>query len=141
MDPAVAALDFAEAGAIIANMIDSYLAAGAPPPDVEGPDHDQSQDCRSSSRAAGLHLHPSVDDGASPLQSREHRAPVQLSGPSEVARVDSGADPDPRPGSRSLRRAGDQSRRLQDAGQRCGNGAHSRDDDQPFQAMMITVSR
>ncbi|UEM18045.1 hypothetical protein J4G43_052220 (plasmid) [Bradyrhizobium barranii subsp. barranii] len=28
MDPAVATLDFAKAGAIIANMIESYLAAG-----------------------------------------------------------------------------------------------------------------
>ena len=29
MDPAVATLDFAKAGVIIANMIESYLAAGA----------------------------------------------------------------------------------------------------------------
>jgi hypothetical protein len=32
MDPAVAAFDFAKAGAIVANMIESYLAVGAPPP-------------------------------------------------------------------------------------------------------------
>ena len=35
MDPAVAALDFAKAGAIIANMIESYLAAGATPLNAE----------------------------------------------------------------------------------------------------------
>ena len=40
MDPAVATLDFAKAGAIIANMIESYLAAGAPPFNAEGADHD-----------------------------------------------------------------------------------------------------
>src|SRR6266498_1826606 len=32
MDPAVAALDFAKAGAILANMVVCYLAGGAPPP-------------------------------------------------------------------------------------------------------------
>ncbi len=31
LHPAIAALDFAKAGAILANMIESYLAAGAPP--------------------------------------------------------------------------------------------------------------
>ena len=36
MDPAVATLDFADAGAIIANKIESYLAAGAPPFNAEG---------------------------------------------------------------------------------------------------------
>jgi hypothetical protein len=35
MDPAVAALDFAKAGAIIANMIESYLGAGASPFNAE----------------------------------------------------------------------------------------------------------
>jgi hypothetical protein len=29
MDPAIAALDFVKAGATVANMIESYLAAGA----------------------------------------------------------------------------------------------------------------
>ena len=32
MDPAVAALDLTKAAAIIANMIESYLAGGAPLP-------------------------------------------------------------------------------------------------------------
>jgi hypothetical protein len=30
MDPAVAGLDFAKAGIVLANMIESYLAGGAP---------------------------------------------------------------------------------------------------------------
>src|SRR5215471_17855658 len=88
MDPAVATLDFAEAGAIIANMIESYLAAGAPPFNAEGADHAESEDCRSSSDAKRLHLHSSVDDGASAIQSGEHRAPVQSSGPSKVVWLD-----------------------------------------------------
>src|ERR1700732_5093884 len=68
MDPAVAALDVAKAGAILANMIESYLAGGAPPSNPEGADHDDLQDCRSTSVAPSLHLHSSVDDGAGPLQ-------------------------------------------------------------------------
>ena len=37
MDPALIALDFAKAGAVVADMIVSYLAAGAPPLDPEAP--------------------------------------------------------------------------------------------------------
>src|SRR6266404_8768680 len=123
MDSAVATLDFAKAGAIIANMIEAYLAAGAPPLNAEGADHAESEDCRSSSDAKSLHLHSSVDDGASAIQSGEHRAPVQSSGPSEVARLDSGADPNPRRGSCPVGRTDDQTRRLQDPCERCGDGA------------------
>src|SRR5215831_11533910 len=83
MDPAVAAFDFAKAGVIVANMIESYLAAGALPSNPEGADHVEHQDCRSSSDAARLHLHSAVDTGASALQSTEHRAPVQSSEPSK----------------------------------------------------------
>src|SRR5712671_286631 len=101
MDPAVAALDFAKAGAIIANMIESYLAAGAL--NAEGAEHAEREDCRSSFGTASLHLHSSVDDGTSASQSGEHRASVQSSEPSEVARLDSGADPDSRRGSRTIR--------------------------------------
>src|ERR1700688_290293 len=104
MDPAVATLNFAQAGAIIANMIESYLAAGAPPLNEEGADHAESEDRRSSSDAKSLHLHSSVDDGASAIQSGEHRAPVQFSGPSKVAWLDAGADPIPRRGSCSVGR-------------------------------------
>jgi hypothetical protein len=69
MDPAVASLDFSQAGAIIANMSESYLAAGAPPLNAEGADHHaESEDCRSSSDVKSPHLHSSVDDGASTIQ-------------------------------------------------------------------------
>src|ERR1700704_2385194 len=40
MDPAVAGLDFAKAGIVLANMIESYLAGGAPPSNPEGAVHD-----------------------------------------------------------------------------------------------------
>jgi hypothetical protein len=40
MDPAVATLDLAKAGAIIADMIESYLAGGAPSSNPEGADPD-----------------------------------------------------------------------------------------------------
>src|SRR5215472_2359730 len=85
MDPAVAALDFAKAGAIIANMIEAYLAAGATPLNA-GADHAECEDCRSSSSAPSLHLHSPVDDGASAPQPGEHRASVQFRRPSAVAR-------------------------------------------------------
>src|SRR4029450_9656085 len=100
MDPAVAALDFAKAGAILANMIESYLAGGAPPSTPEGADHDDLQDCRSTSVAPSLHLHSPVDDGAGPLQPGEHRAPVQSGEQGTISRLELGANPDPRPGSR-----------------------------------------
>jgi hypothetical protein len=108
MDPAVAALDFAKAGAIIANMIESYLAAGATPLNAEGAEHAEREDCRSSFGTASLHLHSPVDDGTSASQSGEHSASVQSSEPSEVARLDSGADPDSRRGSRTIRPTDDQ---------------------------------
>src|SRR5215471_3469854 len=127
MDPAVAALDFAKAGVIVANMIESYLAAGALPPDPEGADHVEHQDCRSSSDAARLHLHSAVDTGASALQSTEHRAPVQSSEPSKGAGLDSGADPNPRRGSRPNGAVDDQTRRLQDPCERRRDGASRRD--------------
>src|SRR6266568_5596686 len=63
MDPAVAALDIAKAGVILANMIESYLAGGAPPSNPEGAEHDDLQDRRSTSVAGSLHLHSSIDDG------------------------------------------------------------------------------
>ncbi len=123
MDPAVASLDLAKAGVIIANMIESYLAGGATLPDPEGADHDALEDCRSSSVAESLHLHSPVDDEPGPLQSGKHRTSIQSGEPSGVARLDAGADPDPRRGSRPLGQAGDPSRRLQDSCQRCGNGS------------------
>jgi hypothetical protein len=42
MDPAIAAFDFAKAGAILADMVESFLAAGTPPALPEGADHDDN---------------------------------------------------------------------------------------------------
>src|SRR5215470_16886988 len=126
MDLAVAALDLTKAGAIIANMIESYLAGGAPLPNTQGADHHEFEDGRSPSGAASLHLHSPIDAGTGPLQSRKQGTPVQSGEPSEGARMDAGADPDPRWRSRPLRRAGDPSRRLQDSGQRRRNGSSRR---------------
>src|SRR5947208_11277497 len=127
MDAAVATLDFVKAGAILANMIESYLAGGAAPSNTEGADHDDLQDCRSPSVAASLHLHSSVDTGASPLKSGEHRAPIQSGEQSKGHGLESGTDSDPRSGSRSVRRQSDQSRGLQNPGQRCGDGSRRSD--------------
>src|SRR5436189_998749 len=102
MDPAVAALDIAKAGVILANMIESYLAGGAPPSNPEGADHDDLQDCRSPSVAASLHLHSSIDTGPSPLQSGEHRASVQSGGQSKGHGLESGTNSDSRSGSRAV---------------------------------------
>src|SRR5918997_2959738 len=121
MDPALVALDFAKAGAIVADMVVSYLAA-APPSDLEGPDDHELEDRRSTPVAAGLHLHSAVDDGASPLPSGEHGAPVQSDGPGKIARLAAGANPDSRPRSWSIRCHDDEPRGLQGPGQRCGDG-------------------
>ena len=64
MDPALAALDFAKAGAIIADMIMCCLAAGAPPFDPEGPDDHDVQNRRSTPVAAGLHQERDREIGA-----------------------------------------------------------------------------
>src|SRR6516225_3093529 len=93
MDPAVAALDLTKAAAIIANMIESYLAGGAPLPNMEGADHDEFEDGRSPPGAASLHLHSPIDAGPGPLQSRKQGAPVQSGEPSEGTRLDARADP------------------------------------------------
>src|SRR5271166_3210851 len=77
MDPALVAFDFAKAGAILADMVESYLAAGAPPFDPEGPDDNEFEDRRPTPVAASLRLHPPIDDGASPLQPGEHGATIQ----------------------------------------------------------------
>src|SRR5882757_1006838 len=103
MDPAVAGLDFAKAGIVLANMIESYLAGGAPPSNPEGAVHDKPQDCRSTSVTASLRLRSSVDAGTGPLQPGEHRATVQSGRQGTVSRLEPGTDPDPRRGSRPSR--------------------------------------
>src|SRR5215831_2891596 len=125
MDPAITALDFSKAGAILADMVESFLAAGTPPALPEGADHDDVQDHGSTSHAHSVHLHSAVDAGTSPLQSGEHRAPVQSQEQGAVAGLEPGEDPCPRSGSGSFR--DDQSRGLQDAGRRRDDGASGSD--------------
>ena len=122
MDPALVDFDFAKAGAILADMVASYLAAGAPPFNPEGADDDEFEDCRSTPGAAGLHLHPPVDDGTGSLQPGKHGAPIQSEDQGQVTRLEAGADPHPRPGSRPIRERDDQSGRLQGLGRRSGYG-------------------
>ena len=55
MDLALVAFDFTKAGAILADMVVSYLAAGAPPSNQEGPHEHDVQNCRSTPVAAGMH--------------------------------------------------------------------------------------
>src|SRR5512145_3432900 len=104
MDPAIAALDLDQAGAIVASMVESYLAAGAPPLDAKGADDDDGQDYRAAPVADGLHLHSPVDDGPGPLQPREHRAPVQSGSQGADARLEPGAGACPRPRPRPIGR-------------------------------------
>ena len=125
MDPAIAALDFSKAGAILADMVESFLAAGAPPSLPEGADHDDVKDHRPTSVAHGVHLHSPVDAGASALQPGEHRAPVQSQEQGAVAGLEPGEDPHSRPRSRSFR--DDQPRGLQDADERRGDGTSGSD--------------
>src|ERR1700730_10699923 len=61
MDPAVAGLDFAKAGIVLANMIESYLAGGVPPSNPEGAVHDKPQDCHQHlSRQAYVYVRQST---------------------------------------------------------------------------------
>src|ERR1039458_234149 len=93
MDPALVAFDLAKAGAILADMVVSYLAAGAPPFDPEEPDDDKFEDLRPTSVAASLCLRPSIDDGPSSLQPGEHGAPIQPVEQSRSTRLEAGPDP------------------------------------------------
>ena len=93
MDPALTAFDFAEAGAIVADMIVSYLAAGAPPLDPEEPDDPRNlQDCRSTPVETCVHLHPSIDTSPGSLQSGEYRSSVQPGQQSPVSGLEPGPD-------------------------------------------------
>src|SRR5215468_3821740 len=83
--------------------------------------------CATRSATVSLHLHSSVDNGASAIQSGEHRAPIQSSRSSEVAWLAAGADPNPRRGSCPVGRTDGQARRLQDPCERCGDGTSRRD--------------
>src|SRR5215472_8469840 len=103
MDPAIAALDFSKAGAILADMVESFLAGGTTPALPEGADHDDVEDHGSTPVAHGVHLHSPVDAGTSPLQPGKHRAPVQSQQQGAVLGLEPGEDLHPRPGSWSFR--------------------------------------
>jgi Site-specific recombinases, DNA invertase Pin homologs len=61
MDPAIAALDIAKAGVILANMIESFLAGGAPPSNPEGAEHDDLKIAdRHLSREACIYIRQST---------------------------------------------------------------------------------
>src|SRR6516162_4067473 len=122
MDPALIGLDWSQAGAIVADMIVSYLAAGAPPIDPEEPNECRIQDCRSTPVEAGVHLHPPIDSGSSPVQPREHGSTVQPSQQSPISGLEPGADSSPRPRSRPIWDSRNHPHGLQDPGQRCGDG-------------------
>src|SRR5215470_2625121 len=126
MDPAVAALDFTKAGAVLADMVESFLAAGAIVPALpEGDDHDDVKDRGPAPVTCGMRLHSPVDTGTSSLQPGEHGAPVQFEEQGAGARLEPGEDPHPRPGSGPL--SDDQSGGLQDPGQRRGDGTSGSD--------------
>ena len=61
MDPALTSFDVAKVGAVLADMVVCFLAAGASLSDPESANDHASQDCRSTSIATSLHLHPPVD--------------------------------------------------------------------------------
>src|SRR4029453_7604122 len=101
MDPAIAAIDISKAGAILADMVESFLAAGTPPSLPEGADHDVDlQDRRPTPVASSVHLHSSIDAGASALQPGEHGATVQSQKQGAVPWLEPGEDPHPQSRSR-----------------------------------------
>ena len=77
MGPALTTFDIAKVGAVLADMVVCFLAAGASPADLESANDPASEDCRPTSVATRLHLHTPVDLGAGALQSGEHRPPIQ----------------------------------------------------------------
>ena len=94
MDPAIATIDLVKAGAIVASMVESYLAAAVPPLNAKGADDDDGQDNTGAAPVTdGLRLHPAIDAGAGPLQSGEHRTPVQSGSQGAVAWMEPAADP------------------------------------------------
>src|SRR5579864_8374646 len=122
MDPALAALDFAKAGAILADMVVSYLAAGASPSDPESASEPDVQDFRSTPVATGPHLHSPVNAGPSALQSGEHGSPVQLDEQGPLTRLEPGTDQGSRSRPGQVWRCSRHPHRLQDTGRRRRSG-------------------
>src|SRR5215472_18756393 len=127
MDPVLIAFDFTKAGAIVADMVVSFLAAGGPPANEEEPDDAPSQDCRPAPLETGVHLHPPIDAGSGALQPGEHGPAVQPGQQGLVAGVESGEDPGPRPRSRPVWSRRQRPDRLQNLGQRRSDGPNRRD--------------
>src|SRR3954451_18279593 len=100
-------------------MIEAYLVGASPPSDPEGAT-DDDQDHRSPPEPGSLYLPAPVDPGPGALQPREHGAPISVELQSPRAGVACGADPGPRPRSGPVEL--DDPGRLQDPGQRCGDG-------------------
>src|SRR5271165_5240327 len=122
MDPALTSFDVAKVGAVLADMVVCFLAAGASLSDPESANDDASQDCRSTSIATSLHLHPPVDPGAGALQSGEHGAPIQSGEQGPLTRLEPGTDPGPRSRSGEVGICSKHPHGLQDPGRRCGDG-------------------
>src|ERR1700693_3370744 len=119
---AVAGLDFAQAGAILADMIVSYLAAGSPPFEPEVCDADV-EDNRATPVANCVHLHSPIDTGTTALQPGEHGAPIQSEAKGRAPRLDPETHSDSRPGSLPVRCADDPPGGLQGAVRRRGDGS------------------
>jgi hypothetical protein len=122
MDPALAALDFAKAGAILADMVVSYLTAGASPSDPERASEHDTEDCRSTPVATGMHLHSPVNARPSALPSGEHGSPIQLDEQGTVTRLEPGTDQGSRSRPRKIWSCSKHPHRLQDIGRRRGDG-------------------
>src|SRR5208282_2037703 len=83
-----------QVGAILANMVTSYLDAAPPPISEEmHDDYDAFKDQPAAPDAESLRLHPSVDLDAGSVQSGEHRAPIQSDQQGQGLRVEPGSDP------------------------------------------------
>ncbi len=127
MGPALTTFDIAKVGAVLADMVVCFLAAGASPADLESANDPASEDCRPTSVATRLHLHTPVDLGAGALQSGEHRPPIQPCEQGPLTRLEPGSDPSPRPRSGQVGISGGLTYRLQDLGRRCGDGSRRGD--------------
>src|SRR6516162_9494739 len=127
MDPALAALDFAKAGAILADMVVSYLTAGASPSDSERASEHDPEDCRSTPVATGLHLHSPVDASPSALQSGEHGSPIQPDEQGPITRLEPGTDQGSRSRPGQVWSSSKHPHRLQNTGRRRSDGPRRRD--------------
>src|SRR5260221_10441989 len=122
MNPALTPSDITKVGMVLADMVICFLAAGAPFSDPESANDHAPQDCRPTSVATSLHLHPSIDSGAGPLQSGEHIPPIQSGEQGPLTRLEPGADPDPRSRSGQVGICSKHPHGFQDPGGRCGDG-------------------